>query len=202
MPFYLATVKLNMVSGIAADAVENTFAFSGSTAGTDVVAIETLLAGLYDNLVSVYPSLVAQNGHEISIVNLDDPQPRYPIYIATYDFPSAPSGAATARELAICSSFQAARQSGIPQARRRGRVYIGPIDATAIDSTGLIATASRSQVVSAFSGFFTAAGASAVVWSVYSRVSGDLYEVDNGWVDNAPDVQRRRGTDATVRQTW
>lgn len=202
MPFYLATVTLATTSGIAADKVENTYAFSGSNAGTDVVAIDGLLSDLYDDLAGTYSQIVSGTGHEISIVNLDDPQPRYPIYIAIYAFPSTPTGASTARELAICSSFQADRQSGIPQARRRGRVYIGPIDSALLDSTGMLTPTAVNNVVAAFDTFWTAAASSAVVWSVYSRVDQDLYAISNGWVDNAPDVQRRRGTAATLRTTW
>lgn len=202
MPFYLATVTLVPTSGVAADATENTYAFSGSNASADPGVIATLLDSLYDSLVGIYPSIVATSGHTISVINLDDPQPRYPVLIQAYSFPSAPTGNTAARELAICSSFQANRQSGIPQSRRRGRVYLGPIDATVIDNNGLIASGSITTVVNAFSAFDTAADASTVVWSVYSRVEGDLYAITNGWVDNAPDIQRRRGTAATSRTTW
>lgn len=202
MPFYSATMTLAMTSGVTADSVQNSYAFSGSTLATDPDVIADLLEDLYDALVTIYPSKVATSGHLIKVINLDDPQPRYPVLQRDYAFPTAPSGNTTCAEIAIGASFQAARQSGIPQARRRGRVYIGPIDASHIDNNGMINFTQRILVANAFDAFHAAAGASAVVWSVWSRVDGDLYAVNNGWVDDAPDIQRRRGVKASVRSTW
>jgi hypothetical protein len=37
---------------------------------------------------------------------------------------------------------------------------------------------------------------------LYSRTSGSSVLIDNGWVDNAPDIQRRRGIDPSARTTF
>jgi hypothetical protein len=39
-------------------------------------------------------------------------------------------------------------------------------------------------------------------WAVYSRRDNAGYLVSNGWVDDAFDIQRRRGVSALVRSLW
>jgi len=39
-------------------------------------------------------------------------------------------------------------------------------------------------------------------WVVYSPTNGNTVNVDNGWVDNAFDTQRRRGLAVTARTNW
>jgi len=39
-------------------------------------------------------------------------------------------------------------------------------------------------------------------WVVYSTVDNAMYPVDNGWVDNSWDTQRRRGVKPTARYTF
>lgn len=39
-------------------------------------------------------------------------------------------------------------------------------------------------------------------WSVYSRTDNAMVSVTDGWMDNAPDIQRRRETPATSRTTF
>jgi hypothetical protein len=91
-----------------------------------------------------------------------------------------------------------------PRARRRGRLFIGPLTTDGIDIQ---------QPQPPLSGAFTAALRAAAVrmkigntatgnWSVWSRRDATLYLIDQGWTDNAPDTQRRRGFKATTRQVW
>lgn len=202
MPFYAAQMTLSMTSNVTADEVVNTLYFSGSTPSTDAGVIETLMEGLYDDLNSVYSVDVRQNNHVLKIFNLDDTKPRVPILETLYSFPAAPSTSSLPHEVALCLSFQAARQSGIPQARRRGRIYVGPLRTAAVAAGGEVQASVVTQLATIGDDFLTATAASAVVWGVYSTVDQDLYAVANGWVDNAFDTQRRRGTTATARTVF
>lgn len=202
MPFYSAQLQINMTTGVNEDAVVNTYYFSGANAGLDVPVIELLIKNFYDDLVTIYSADVALSGHQLKIYNLDDTPPRAPLSITTYNFPATPSGASLPHEVAICMSYQATPQSGIPQARRRGRVYLGPLDTTFVMNGGYASAGLTDTVKVATETFHAAAAATSVVWSVYSPTDQDLYEIDNGWVNNDFDTQRRRGRKATLRNIW
>jgi hypothetical protein len=113
-------------------------------------------------------------------------------------------------EVAACCSFY----SGQNVAGRRGRVYIGPLRPGALDLT----SSGDSRL-----GFpFTSALATAAsqvklsntvqaVWAVKSVSRKDLSitaddpvyrRVTAGWIDNAVDIQRRRGLTANFRSLW
>lgn len=92
-----------------------------------------------------------------------------------------------------------------PKARRRGRIYVGPLTEEAIDGNTAAPTLSTP--------FRTAMAANAVImadnaaaddwrWSVWSRADVILRPVVGGWTDNAPDTQRRRGQESTSRATF
>jgi hypothetical protein len=108
-------------------------------------------------------------------------------------------------ELAICVSFRAALASGVNAARRRGRVYIGPLSDNAREGGGdpQVASAARIALAQDADDLLTASNASADwSWGVYSRTDGILRPVVAGWVDDAFDVQRRRGLEPTTRSTY
>lgn len=92
-----------------------------------------------------------------------------------------------------------------PKARRRGRLYIGPL----ITASVAFATANPFLNGSFTTCLRQAAGAmqdeaaaSLFEWSVWSRANNELYQVVGGWTDNAPDTQRRRGIESTARVTF
>lgn len=96
-----------------------------------------------------------------------------------------------------------------PRARRRGRVYIPFIAAVWVSNSfdasyGLWTNGAIQLAVAAADGLRDSPGLAAafVDWAVYSRRDGVARNVVGGWVDNAPDTQRRRGKDATSRTLW
>lgn len=108
-------------------------------------------------------------------------------------------------EVALCSSFASEVPPGVSERRRRGRVYIGPFNASAATvGTGMptpldslrTALANRTE---ALADALATAGHPLCVWS---RADAALYPVVRGWVDNAWDTQRRREVDPTARTTW
>lgn len=91
-----------------------------------------------------------------------------------------------------------------PRARRRGRVYIGPLNILAKHTTlGLLNNDTfMEDLRKAASTLKSQTNAGGIPWSVYSRRDGALRGVATGWVDNAVDTQRRRDLKATVRTAW
>src|SRR5512135_553968 len=194
---------MKTTSGIDKDASVNTFhvrttpptILAGSTVAGHWQTFMRAISGLF-------PSTVATSGHTLRAYDLADPEPRAPILDTTWSFSGPPSGASSPPELCIVTSFQGERESGLLQRRRRGRMYLGPLDAAVVDvgrisptDQGTIATATKALVDNI-------ASITDHAFCVYSRVDGTFVAVDNGWVDNAVDVQRRRGLASTARTTW
>jgi len=139
--------------------------------------------------------------------DLNDPQPRAPRYDTTAALtPSVPANSVCTPETAVCLSFQGTQTSGIPQARRRGRIFLGGLAAPITPGTTtifpLVASAATATVTTAASALKTGLTADGWTWSVYSRTDDAMVTVDNGWIDNAPDTQRRRGQAPSLRTLW
>lgn len=194
---------MNMTSGIAKDASVNTF----SVAVTPPTALNaTSVASAWQTfmraLSGLFPSSVATSGHTLRIYDLADPEPRAPVYSGSWSFAGALSGASAPPELCIVTSFQGERVSGVLQSRRRGRMYLGPLDQTVVD-VGRISSGDQTTIANATKGLVDTINAiTDHRFCVWSRTDDAFVEIDNGWIDNAIDVQRRRGLTSTARATW
>lgn len=215
MPVIRAQVTIPYDSGLPEDVAVNTFHFFAAAA--DQQAIDDV-NGLLDNFYSAIPAgeggaftafysnIVNSAAARIKTYNLDSPEPRQPL--DTYDpqWAWAGAGSPLPQEVALCLSFQAVGVSGSPQARRRGRVYLGPLAVTAIEASTSDARPESdliSRMASAASELLADSITSTARWVVYSEAAGGVgYNVDNGWVDNAFDIQRRRGVAPTARTTF
>lgn len=209
-----AIVTLPFTSGLPEDIVTNTFHFTTVSdppaAGelTDIMdAVEAFynvssgvagdqLAGFTSNLISRVASACS-----IEIFDLGDPEPRVSIALRLFTLGAADSATSMPTEVALCCSFQAPLQSGIPQARRRGRVYTGPfIQSTTLASTGRPSAALIASVAAAGNALLdTLQDVGGPRWVVYSRVDDAAYEITNGWVDDEFDTIRARGRRSTTR---
>lgn len=141
--------------------------------------------------------------------DLADPKPRAPKSSLTFGLTAGTnqvSSASTPPEVAICLSYQADLTSGVPQARRRGRIFLGgwatPTQAGSISSFPNITGALQSQIATAANALRTGVATDNWLWVVHSGTSAGDSIVTNGWVDNAPDTQRRRGQAASSRILW
>jgi hypothetical protein len=136
-----------------------------------------------------------------------------PLTTLTYDPPNRSSGdTALPSEVAVVMSFRSTESPGLPPARRRGRIYLGPLNVAAIGVVGGTVVPARVHptFVSAIIGkatilkaALTAAGGSWVVHSATLMREGSAtpdHVVNAGYVDNAFDVQRRRGIASNLRQ--
>lgn len=198
MPLYRTQVALQMDSGVPEDRAVNTW----WCIADDLTALGlfvTQLGTFYQAIDNYLSSAVNTTGHVIKSYDMADPEPRAPVLVVTGTTLTTGTTAMPA-EVATCMSFQAVQQSGQSQARRRGRVYIGPLAQNTLHSSGTPEGAWTSALVAAGQALLDASDAAATwSWAVYSRVDQTAISVSNGWVDNAFDTQRRRGPVASAR---
>lgn len=212
MPTYRAQVIIPHTNGIARDAMTNTFHFIDFVPQPLVDLaddVSPLLEQLYEDVY--VGSNMASNAYAwllttIKWYDLSQPEPRVP-YITSEPITAGTSASVIPNEVSVVSSFQANPVSGIPQARRRGRVYLGGLGVAwfSPSASGLsprLDTAKINQCALAFDNFRTAVAGTSARWAVWSPTDAAAYLVDNGWVQNDPDTQRRRGVAATVRTVW
>lgn len=203
-------------TAIPEDSVVNTWAFTGTGSA---VATSTLAADLLatfwgstptggTNAVGKYigASHNLNNAIIFKSYDLADPLPRAPAFTTVLGINPTPlSTSQLPAEVACCMSFAALVASGDQPARFRGRVYIGPLNITALaTSTNTWSsplTAMMTNIVAAGNDMMNA-GDSDCSWGIYSRTDDVVRPVVRGWVDDAWDTQRRRGVEPTTRLTW
>lgn len=152
------------------------------------------------NIVGSSISAYVQRLVTVRYYDMSTGEPRVPTPL-TFTLPTAAGTSNVPFEVAVVGSFK-----GAPPvtARRRGRIFIGPI------TTGPISPATSALPCSVDPGFRQdvtgsmkrLAEAPAVDWCIYSPTTGEYVPIVGGWVDDAFDTQRRRGNDATARTTW
>lgn len=202
MPNYSVQISLATDSGLDKDRVVNTWSCE---AADDAAASDFGVAvrDVYQGLTSYLSNDIAQNGHLIKIYDRSDLPPRQPVEETTWNLTTGPSAAALPNEVALCLSFQGTPESGVSQARKRGRVFIGPLGQNTIASTGRPASAFVTDLVAEGAQLLAASTADPDwTWTVYSSTTGDSSPVVDGWVDDEYDTQRRRGREATSRTTF
>lgn len=204
-------------SGLSEDTVSNVWYASNLDDGTPGDA--TQYNSLSDALNTFYNSLsdryAAHLGttRTMKIYDLEDSQPRVPVYEESYT-PTAPTNQGFPGEVALCLSFQGEPASGVNQARRRGRVFLGPLAMASANTSEVSgdtrpSTATITAIDSAYTALRTAWDGVGIGWD-HVAFSQTLEEggtpvhlcatpVGEAWVDNAYDTQRKRGAKATLR---
>lgn len=201
-----AQVILHTVDALSANYLTNSWCFrtSDDPGSADFLDYTNCFKDFYDDLAGILGAPLAQNGHEVKYYDLEQAvPPNYPLAINNWNLASNPSTTGLPSEVAICLSFQGVKTPGFPQNRRRGRVYLGPI-ATSINTAARPSSGARSQICDAAATLCSnlkAADAPGLL-SVWSHVDNDAVEVNDGWVDDTFDTQRRRGVQSTSRTTW
>lgn len=209
-----AQVSLPNLNGIPADTVTNTWHFLGNTVDP-LDAANSVLTDITDFYAAVDGVLASCLGTTatLKIYDLEDPEPRVPILTDTFTL-SLGAGAPLPHEVACVLSFNATLVSGASQARRRGRIFLGPLDSSVMDESGgqsviqsgvceLIGEAADA-LIAAGSGIsrqwcvFSPTTAGAPPWSAGEILAASAVVV-GGYVDNAFDTVRSRGTLATSR---
>lgn len=134
---------------------------------------------------------------------LADPTPRAPVYEGQFNISASSGTAGLPHEVALCVSFQADREAGQRQNHRRNRFYLGPFTEAANVPGGVPESTMVSDIQKAARTMLAAAdNADVWNWVVWSPFRSEYYDLTNGWVDNAWDIQRRRGRAATTRNPF
>lgn len=200
-----AMVTLPKDSGVPEDAVTNVFYFDGDATTGTATAITTALSSFYTAVMPQLSSTLNPTTARVRFYDMGDSKPRAPFHDVFLTIGATTGPQTAAPELAICLSFQGARTSGVPQARRRGRIYLGPLGYTGIGAAETVNVTAVDAIAAAGGALMDASdAASNWSWVVYSQVEGAnaWAVVNNGWCDNAFDVQRRRGIASTYRKTF
>lgn len=207
MSIIRAQVHIASESLIPEDVIMNTWHFlttaTPPTAPT-LTAIHNALVAFYQAIDDTVFSNYVGPTAEVKQYDLGDPKPRSPLMTAPFTLVS--SNSAYPAEVAIAASFQAAKTSGVNMARRRGRVFLGPIAATA-GTTGplkpVITSTVRNLIAASLGNLLTASDANADwEWAVYSPTDNAAVAVKSGWVDDAFDTIRSRGPKPAARSTF
>lgn len=206
------------VNGLSKDQYVNTWYFNRIVVGTvDYTPLASAVKGFYHTAIPSGGLTVAgylgglSDGPNarVKIYNLDDPSspgvPRQPVYEEQYNPTS--HGASTGNmpeECAVCLSYEAAPASGVPIARRRGRVYIGPLTNNANSSTGsndqpTVSVTFQQVLTQSAKQMAEVALTDSWQWCLHSPTSALDPPIVRCWVDNAFDTQRRRGIKPSSR---
>lgn len=202
MPKYNSVAIIKTADNVEANYATNTWHFDADDL-TALALCHAALATFYQALDAYMSNLVkTTDGLEVTSYAMADTKPRAPVLTSLTTL--APAGSAPLpTEVALCLSFQGVRSSGAIQSRRRGRVYLPFFDETSNFTDGRPASAFVTAVAGMGQTLLNASDSAGTwTWETYSTVEPGWVPVDNGWVDNEWDTQRRRGRPYTSRVTF
>lgn len=211
MPLHRFDVIIPYTTNLAEDVSVNTWHYNlVSPIATDYDNVRDLLQDFYDeppagetvSITSFMPNNTLVDEWEIRAYNLEDPEPRVPVYQSTLEV-TLGSSSPLPQEVALVLSFHAPPESGSPPARRRNRKYLGPFHEGANGNDSRPAPELLDVVAGAARDMLEAsAAATSWEWRVHSKTADTHYGVQGGWVDDAWDTQRRRGLAPSSRLLW
>jgi hypothetical protein len=202
--FVLVTIPND--NGLPEDATTNTWSFE--LAADSAIQREAYLDALqdfYESCAGLYSPEANVDAITFKVYDRANAKPRPVISQRTFDAgTSADDG--LPGEVAVVLSFRSNFPAGSNRARRRGRIFLGPLALSWLDNTGATVQMSASfqdTLRDAASALLVASDlASGWTWDIWSEMDSVGYQVISGWVDNAFDTQRRRGREATSRITF
>lgn len=212
-------VELDSTTGLPEDAAMNVWHFRSVSApmSGDIAGIKAALTNFYNDIAVIYSENTLTGDARTKMWDLLDGVPRVPVDEDGFTITGMGVGDALPTECSITMSFQGLPESGVNQRRKRGRLFLGPLDqGTSSTAAGVVKITTISlETIAAAATVMIGAGLSATwQWVVFSpTLAGTLpwslgtlnaaaADVDNGWIDNAFDTQRRRGTEADARETF
>jgi hypothetical protein len=205
-------------NNIPADDAINVWHFLTVGAATPAAAANDAVTqlGVFYAALDVYFSTMVGTPMRFKVYNLADAEPRIPFLETTLTLTTG-TGVAFPAEVAICLSYRAELISGANPARRRGRIYFGPLDAdTATSGTGdmLVSSTVLNAFANAASDIIVAGATDDARWVVFSptlagpppwdspTLEAASADVTAGYIDNAFDTIRSRGAAATSRTVF
>nr|CRY97273.1 hypothetical protein [uncultured prokaryote] len=203
MAVYRCNITFQTTTGVPADKCVNTMWFDDGEIGVPMLElIADDLVAFFDTIQDIYSVYTPKAGHTFDFYKQSDPEPRAPAYSAPWEFTVAPTGTVLPLEVACVMSYQGDPISGVNQQTRRNRIYLGPLSNIVVASSGRFDASIPPLIAGAGADLIDASLASGYDWVAFSTKLNTGTLVTNGWVDNEPDTQRRRGRDATLRSTF
>lgn len=191
MPVHLFQVRLQGTSGLPEDVYENVLFFNNSNLSIDTAQ------NTCDSLQAQYNAagfIAGVKSVEVRAYELGGGQP-----IAGTGIVAKPVlSVGVPHEIACCLSYAAEDDPDRATAKRRGRIFLGPLGSGIVggDRPG---PSLRAAVLQFGQDLASIGTAGATTWMLHSRVANESYKVESIWVDDAWDVQRRRGLAPTLR---
>lgn len=213
MPTYRAQVVIPMFTNLPSDVVTNTLHFDpltplGFQETADLVQphLTSFYQTCYGSVTGGMASYMSPSTATVNWYDLGEPTPRVP-YTLPLGATITTGVTQLPTEVSVVLSFQGPRVAGMPQARRRGRIFLGGITHAWFDNSSASAfpklTGSKSAVLAvACEALRDGVLSDGVRWSVWSQTDQASALVDNGWIDNGPDTQRRRSVESSLRNVW
>lgn len=211
MPIIKCQVRLPYFTNLPKDVATNTLYYNvpgsppASAALDDVAA---MIEGFYTTIDDFLASVILRSADACSIrmYDLSDPEPRQPIRIETFTLGPPLAAGNMPLECAAVLSYYSAFSSGVPNARRRGRIYIGPLYANALTagSSSVFPSLSTGVVngIVAAVGTLSSITTNGAEWTQYSPTADLGFPVLGGWMDTEFDTQRRREANPAARVTF
>lgn len=195
----LVQVTIPYYTNIPEDVSVNTWSFSNDVGSIDVAQVGAFMQTLYTAFLAYASPILDFTRVQGKFYDRADPEPRDPFFEAEFDLGDDNlANDSLPYEVAMCLSFHAQYASGSPKARRRGRVYLGPLGANT-GAAGSLDEACMTDILDAYVAAWTELTDAGLVHSVWSPTDGVARTVTTAWMDNAYDTQRRRGVRANVR---
>lgn len=206
----IAQVALDRKNHLPEDVIVNTWHFeSDGSFDSEQEELGSRLASFYIAMADTWSGVLAGTG-TISMYDYDDAKPRVPVYTLPFNFGTLAD--AMPSEVCICLSMTADVASGEIKARRRGRVYLGPLGRN-VSTFAAGETADGRPPTATLTGILDRASTMArgslgsfrlAVFSPATKTQGGTddeawNDVTSLWVDNAFDIQRRRGARPTAK---
>jgi hypothetical protein len=198
-------VTVEAASLKAEDAQVNVWHFATPDAWVagDLTDVAEALHDFYLNMAAWCSSVLFSGNIYVKFYDLEDPEPRAPVGETTLAWTGLSSGSSCPPEVSCCVSFEGLPESGVNQARRRGRIYAPTMLANRLSTRGSWSEATVDGIAAGAAALLLAANTAANWnWIVYSRVAEDATVVERGWVDAAVDIQRRRGRVEPYRELF
>lgn len=208
MPAALVQVAIPYNTGVPEDVMVNTWSFDIADDTQDNYnEVGAFLFTFYTALDGYYSPVLDMTQAHVKLYLRSDAEPRTPRDEAIVSFGDGNlDNQPLPEEVAVCMSFRGVLASGAPPARRRGRVYLGPLSTDiSVEGTNLRARVDDSFRIAVREAYQDAAAELTTTGNdhcVWSSVDGVNRVVTDLWMDDAFDTQRRRGPRATNRLTW
>lgn len=209
----LVQVILPSLSGLPEDVFVNTFHFLDNGSTFDAADAAIAFGRLEDFYNDVHApgtlpiaDMLSDNIDRANCLmkayDMDQASPRPPIATTSWVLAAGGTGSEFPNEVCICLSYNSTLGPGDDPRTHRGRIYIGPLSNTgSANVAGEVVPQATVLNRVAGAGDFLATPAQ-LQWAVYSRKEDALRAITHGHVDNAYDIQRRRGKAASARTLW